>query len=115
MEELAKKPENTSRKRSKSTGGTEAKKRKTAAGSEGADPSLSSSSLAGSSSNARQSSRSAAATYSGGKEGESESEINSDECCVCYRMFQREGTGLEWVQWRDVQDCQRMSWDVLDP
>ena len=32
---------------------------------------------------------------------ENESDINSDECCVCYRTFQddqSEGTGLDWVQ-----------------
>ena len=104
MEELAKKRENTTRKRSRSTGAAGVKKRKTTADSEVAGPSSNSSSSAGSSSSstARLSSRSAAAIYRPGeKEGESESEINSDECCVCYRTFQdnqREGTGLEWVQ-----------------
>ena len=24
--------------------------------------------------------------------------INSDECCVCFRTFQEDQTGLEWVQ-----------------
>ena len=77
--ELAKKRENTSRKRTKSSGGAEAKKR---------------SSSVGSSSSVRRS-------PSRGKENESEQEIDSDECCVCFRTFQddqREGTGLEWVQ-----------------
>ena len=98
--ELAKKWENTSWKRTKSSGGAEAKKRKTTAGSEDAGPSSSSSSVGGFSST-RQSSHSALATYSRGKENESEQEINLDECCVSFRTFQddqREGTGLEWVQ-----------------